>query len=126
MNHPTHLFSCTSRAAFRRPIRADDNPSMAPNNPDLSPAPRFPLGNLYATSALTRWAEKYSIDLSSYIRRHHFGDWGDLCNEDKQANEDALKRGGRLFSYYLVAGKKVYAITEANRSMTTMLFADEY
>ncbi len=99
---------------------------MVSQNPDTSPAPRFPLGNLYATSAVAQWASQEGLSLSQIIERHHNGDWGDLCDEDKQANEDSLVHGGRLFSSYLTKGKKIYVISESNRSMTTILFANEY
>lgn len=88
--------------------------------------PRFLLGRYYATAALAKWAEQSGIDLAKYMRRHHCGDWGDLDSEDKQANEDALEHGSRIFSCYLVSDKKIYIITEADRSMTTVLFASEY
>jgi hypothetical protein len=88
--------------------------------------PRFELGRTYATSAVTRWAEREKIDLSRYLRQHHCGQWGDLCNEDKAANESALASGARIFSSYKIDEKKIYVITEADRSMTTVLFASEY
>ena len=61
-------------------------------------------------------------------RRHHCGDWGEeLCAEDKQANEDALKDGIRLLSCYRTAkGARLYIITEWNRSLTTTLLPEEY
>jgi hypothetical protein len=88
--------------------------------------PRFQLGRTYATAAVARWAEKHGIDLSKLLHRHHCGDWGDLDAEDKQANEHALRDGARIFSSYKVADRKIYCITEADRSMTTLLFASEY
>ncbi len=93
---------------------------------EMPAAPRFPLGRTCATAALALWAEQENIDLTEYLRRHHFGDWGDLCDEDKAANEDALRDGARILSAYLTEGRKIYCITEADRSMTTILFAKEY
>lgn len=88
--------------------------------------PKFTLGKTYATAAVAEWAERHGIDLARYLRRHHCGDWGDLDEEDKQANEDALFNGTRIFSAYLTGGEKIYVITEADRSHTTFLFATEY
>jgi len=88
--------------------------------------PRFPLGRTCATAAVSQWAEKHGIDLTDYLRRHHCGDWGDLDDEDKQANEDALRNGARILSCYRLKNQKIYCITEADRSMTTLLFASEY
>ena len=58
--------------------------------------------------------------------RHCNGDWGELCEEDKQTNEYALKNGERLFSRYEYGELSIYIITEWNRSVTTILFPHEY
>ena len=97
--------------------------SQCSNTP---PTPRFLLGDIYATTTVIRWAASQGLTLYPLILRHHQGDWGDLDQNDKQANEDALAHGGRIFSSYLTGGRKIYAITEADRSSTTILFAEEY
>lgn len=85
--------------------------------------PRFPLGKIVATPGVLG----LGIDLNTYMRRHHCGDWGDLCDEDKQANEEALTEGFRLLSCYQVGGgKRIYIITEATREVTTVLLPEEY
>ncbi len=85
--------------------------------------PRFPLGTTVATPA----AMALGIDLASYMHRHHCGDWGDLCDEDKQANEEALELGLRILSHYkLGGGRRIYIITEADRSSTCILLPEEY
>jgi hypothetical protein len=62
-----------------------------------------------------------------YLRRHALGDWGDVCREDKQENEYSLIHGFRLLSsYHLNSGTKVWIITEADRSSTTILLPSEY
>jgi hypothetical protein len=63
--------------------------------------------------------------------RHAKGDFGDICNEDFDANLDAIVEGLRIVSVYQCdntqgAKSKVYVITEADRSMTTLLLAEEY
>lgn len=88
--------------------------------------PKFQLGQTLATTAVTAWAERQEIDMTRLLWRHHCGDWGDLDREDKQANEDALVHGSRIFSAYRIEGKKIYVITEADRSMTTVMLAQEY
>jgi hypothetical protein len=61
------------------------------------------------------------------LRRHARGDWGDLDDEDLQANERALKDGTRLLSaYHSSAGTKFWIITEWDRSATTVLLPEEY
>jgi hypothetical protein len=55
------------------------------------------------------------------------GDWGVVDAEDKQANDEALKSGERLLSAYVIkSGERVWVITEADRSATTLLLPDEY
>lgn len=85
--------------------------------------PRFPLGKIVATPG----ALALGIDLQPYLRRHHCGDWGDLCEEDKQTNEEALEQGFRILSCYQVGGgRRIYIITEHDRSSTCLLLPEEY
>lgn len=59
--------------------------------------------------------------------RHAEGDWGNLEAEDRQLNDMALKDGSRIFSAYdLPSGDRLWVITEADRSSTTILRPDEY
>jgi uncharacterized protein with GYD domain len=61
------------------------------------------------------------------LGRHSKGDWGELKEHDRRANEQALKEGGRLLSvYWSKEDVKFYVITEADRSATTVLLAEEY
>ncbi|MEE9199146.1 MAG: hypothetical protein V3U26_05055 [Dehalococcoidia bacterium] len=65
--------------------------------------------------------------LADLLRRHASGDWGALSSEDLRANEQALKNGDRVFSCYrLLSGVKLWVITEADRSSTTILLPEEY
>ena len=85
--------------------------------------PRFSLGKTVATPAVM----ELGVDLAGYRRRHHCGDWGDLTEEDKQANEDALIHGDRILSHYKLGGVgRIYIITEADRSSTCILLPEEY
>lgn len=64
---------------------------------------------------------------SNGLRRHLSCDWGDLPPEDEAQNERALREGGRLFSRYTTEdGTAYYVITEADRSVTTVLLSSEY
>jgi len=65
------------------------------------------------------------------LRRHASGDWGDLCDEDKALNEEALtaRDGRRVFSRYDVEGENLYVITDApftDQTVTTALLAEDY
>jgi len=71
--------------------------------------------------------EAFAKFVMSSLTRHRSGDWGNLTYEDKQENELSLKAGYRLLSAYEVKGlPKIWIITEADRSATTILFPDEY
>lgn len=59
--------------------------------------------------------------------RHLSGDWGDLCEDDKALNDEAVRVGDeRILSAYEKDGRKIWIITESDRSTTTILFPDEY
>ena len=89
------------------------------------PVALFRLGRIVTTpAALGRLSHD---DILAGIQRHQAGDWGDLCEEDKRENQFALEKGFRLFSTYLaVNGVKFYVITEADRSVTTILLPEDY
>ena len=71
--------------------------------------------------------EAFAKFVMNSLTRHCRGDWGDLTDEDKQENELSLKAGYRLLSAYESEGlPKIWIITEADRSATTILFPDEY
>ena len=64
---------------------------------------------------------------SRLIERHLSGDFGELCDEDRASNRHAIHQSGRIFSSYQVdAQTKVWVITEADRSVTTLLLPSEY
>jgi hypothetical protein len=84
----------------------------------------LPLGMVVATrGALELLAQSGPLPL---LRRHQQGDWGEVGAEDWRANDDAVKHGGRVLSAYTVAGERLWIITEADRSVTTLLLPSEY
>ena len=86
---------------------------------------KFKLGQLVATPGALEALDEESF--WPYIKRHANGDWGDICAEDKAENELSLKEGFRLLSaYHLPDGCKIWIITEADRSATTILLPEEY
>jgi hypothetical protein len=86
---------------------------------------KFKLGRIVATpNALSRLTNE---DILKAIGRHQAGDWGALDADDWNANERALKNGGRLFSRYFTSQNiKLWVITEADRSATTVLLPEDY
>ena len=89
------------------------------------PIAKFRLGRIVATpNALLRLTQD---DITAAIRRHQAGDWGELCADDRRENELSLQQGYRLFSVYRsVQGVRFYVITEADRSVTTVLLPEDY
>lgn len=78
---------------------------------------KFDLGQIVATPDALEAFQGTGQTPNEFLSRHVSGDWGDLCDEDKQTNEDALNDGGRIFSaYHLSHCEKVWGITEADRS----------
>lgn len=91
----------------------------------LNTPARFLLGRIVATPNLL--ASVPNLEILSALERHVRGDWGTLDAEDLDANENALKHGGRLFSaYYSTQGVKFWIITEWNRAVTTVLRPEDY
>ena len=89
--------------------------------------PKFSLGHLVATPGALEALKESATGFIPYIRQHQRGDWGDVCPEDKAENELSLKKGLRLLSAYtLPGGCKIWIITEADRSATTVLLPEEY
>lgn len=92
---------------------------------------KFNLGMVVMTqgvNAMVEESEEFAKFVGSSFCRHCKGDWGDLCEEDKEMNDNGLKNGDdRLFSKYTDDnGESIYIITEWDRSATTILFPDEY
>jgi len=88
----------------------------------------FPLGQIVATPGALAAFEKTGQTPLDFLSRHVRGDWGELDEHDRKENELSLKRGFRLLSSYRLSSgdTKVWVITEADRSVTTLLLPDEY
>ncbi len=85
----------------------------------------FPFGQLVATPGALQAIP--ILEFFSAFQRHLIGDWGALDAEDWKANDRALIDGTRLFSVYeSVSGIRFWIITEADRSVTTVLLPSEY
>jgi len=92
----------------------------------LHPA-RFELGCIVATPGALARAKEHGLSLAELLSRHLVGDWGDLGADDRRENELAVKRGDlRIFSSYGVGDRKLWVITEADRSSTCVLCPEEY
>ncbi len=86
---------------------------------------KFNLGQVVATPGSLE--ELSREEIANALRRHASGDWGDLSKDDKEENELALKAGYRILLVYKSGkGGKFLVITEADRSVTTVLLPEEY
>lgn len=89
---------------------------------------KFKTGEILFTQGVYSLMEESKVFqefVFSSLDRHKSGDWGNCCTHDRKLNDKALIVGSRLFSIYLEE-KKIYIITEWDRSVTTILFPEEY
>jgi hypothetical protein len=87
----------------------------------------FPLGQTVATPGALEALEEAGTSPTTLLDRHSRGDWGDLDQEDKRANDRAVVDDERLLSAYtLPTGRRVWVVTEWDRSATTVLLPEDY
>ena len=89
----------------------------------------LPLGRTVVTAAVNEWLtdnNKVWPHIQNSLSRHKTGDWGEVGPEDWESNNAALTNGGRLLSAYTFLDRKVWIITEWDRSVTTVLFPEDY
>ena len=87
----------------------------------------FPLGQVVATPGALHALEAAEAEYLPYLMRHAGGDWGEVCQEDAQANNEARESDERLLSAYrLRDGTRIWIVTEADRSSTCILLPEEY
>ena len=88
---------------------------------------KFPLGQVVATPGALEVLEQAGQSPLEFLERHAGGDWGELDEHDRQENEFSLPRRLRLLSAYRTKrDDKLWVITEADRSATTLLLPSEY
>jgi hypothetical protein len=93
----------------------------------MSDRPLFAMGKLVATPEALVKIEEAGQKPIDFLMRHAAGDWGEVGAEDCQANDAALLGGERLLSAYSIdTSVKIWIITEADRSSTTILLPEEY
>jgi len=86
------------------------------------------LGNVVITRGAQELLSSAGVSPLTLLVRHAGGNFGDLHADDQRANEDAIVHGGRVLSVYTVGldDQPVWVITEADRSLTTILLPSEY
>ena len=82
---------------------------MSPNE-----TKKFSLGRIVATPGALQALQDAGQAADEFLARHVTGDWGDLDDEDRQANDAALINGSRILSAYVTGkGERIWVITEA-------------
>ena len=92
--------------------------------------PLFDAGMVVVTEGVLELQERYGLNIDVLLACHTHGEWGDVTEDDWQANNRALREGGRLVSIYLMpifnGETALWVITEANRSATTVSLPGEF
>lgn len=89
---------------------------------------KFPLGQVVTTPGALRLLEEKRVSPELLLKRHQNGDWGTIPKEDRTVNEISVKQGFRVMSSYPIddVDERIWIITEADRSVTTILKPEEY
>jgi len=88
---------------------------------------RFALGQTYITPGAEEALMIAGQTAIEFLRRHMTCDWSELADDDAQENELSLREGFRVLSAYRTSkGQKLWIITEADRSSTTIVLPSEY
>ena len=91
------------------------------------PAPLFPLGQIVATPGALDLLDRAGTNGLDLVLRHQHGDWGSVPPEDAEENTYSVSNGCRILSsYFLTETERLWIITEADRSATTLLLPNEY
>lgn len=89
--------------------------------------PRFALGQLVMTTGARAALAEAEQSPGEFLQHHRSGDWGELDEHDRSENELSVREGFRILSAYRTRrGARLWIITEADRSSTTILLPEEY
>jgi hypothetical protein len=90
--------------------------------------PMFDLGQVVATPDALAALDDAQVGAADYLNRHMCGDWGEVDKADARENDTSVRLGFRVLSAYILplTDVKIWVITEADRSSTTILLPDEY
>ncbi len=95
--------------------------------------PKFKLGKTVITLGAIDVIEKSGQNPASFLQKHQCGDWGEVCKDDAELNDEAVSQEGdpenqqRVMSVYKTTkGDEIWVITEWDRSVTTILLPSEY
>ncbi len=87
----------------------------------------FSLGQVFLTVGAREVLEESNESANEFLAKHSTGNWGNVCEEDAEENDFSVREGFRILSAYKTSkGVKIWVITEACRSSTTVLLPSEY
>jgi hypothetical protein len=86
----------------------------------------FALGQIVATPGALELLDRSAVNAAELLLRHQGGDWGSIPPDDADQNDQSVVNGTRILSSYQIADERIWIITEADRSSTTLLLPDEY
>lgn len=88
---------------------------------------KFPLGQVVGTPGALEVLAASGQTPNEFLARHQNGDWGDLDDEDKRLNDEAIQDGSRIMSAYILqSGERLWIITDSDHASTCILLPDEY
>ncbi len=97
------------------------------STPETTTSARFELGSIYITPGAIDALVESNQHAQEFLERHQRGDWGEVDEHDQHENELSIKHGFRILSAYRTAKDvRLWIITEADRSSTTILLPEEY
>lgn len=93
-----------------------------------APKALFPMGRIVSTPGALDALGTAGVGAGELLQRHVTGDWGEITQDDSSENALSVKEGFRILSAYTLArtGARLWVITEADRSVTTLLLPEEY
>lgn len=86
----------------------------------------FSLGQIVATPGALELLDRHAINAADLLARHQSGDWGVIPEEDVHENQFSVSNGCRILSSYPFGEDRIWIITEADRSSTTLMLPEEY
>lgn len=86
----------------------------------------FKLGQVVSTPGAISAMQEIGIEPITLLGRHQSGDWEEMDSEDQLENWYSIDNLQRVLSAYIYEGRKLWVITEADRSLTTILLPEEY
>lgn len=90
---------------------------------------KFKVGEVVVTKTVAEYVEEIQFDkflMMKWLKRHQNGDWGEMSEEYKKANDLALVNGQRVVSSHMLGEKIVWIVTESDRKFTAFMFPDQY